>query len=204
MPTEQPLTELTTRDVLLQVDRRLTLIEDDLRTLDQKWDQRFGTLEQKTDTRFDALDQKIDARFDTLDQKTDAQTNQLRNEQEIKKLTPTPVRARNDLGPKEIERPIRSLADQKIDARDQPATPRNEHRVCRTAQGNEHQISLDARRRLGQLDFHHRDAVAQVSSPIPQTTPHQLTPTVRWRTPAVRWRTVSRSSKRRIPPDLEY
>ena len=45
MPAEQPLTELTTRDVLLQVDRRLTLIEDDLRTLDQKWDQRFGTLE---------------------------------------------------------------------------------------------------------------------------------------------------------------
>ena len=76
MPAEQPLTELTTRDVLLQVDRRLTLIEDDLRTLDQKWDQRFGTLEQKIDARtnqlrqemhvgFDALDQKIDARFDT-------------------------------------------------------------------------------------------------------------------------------------------
>ena len=34
MPAEQqPLTELTTRDVLLQVDRRLTLIEDDLRTI---------------------------------------------------------------------------------------------------------------------------------------------------------------------------
>ena len=43
MPAEQPLTELTTRDGLLQVDRRLTLIEDDLRTLDQKWDQQFGT-----------------------------------------------------------------------------------------------------------------------------------------------------------------
>ena len=80
MPAEQSLAELTTRDVLLQVDRRLTLIEDDLRTLDQKWDQRFGTLEQKTDTRFDALDQKIDARFDTLDQKIDAQGNQLRQE----------------------------------------------------------------------------------------------------------------------------
>ena len=68
MPAEQPLTELTTRDVLLQVDRRLTLIEDDLRTLDQKWDQRFGTSDQKTDARFDALCQKIDARFDTLRQ----------------------------------------------------------------------------------------------------------------------------------------
>ena len=68
MPAEQSLTELTTRDVLLQVDRRLTLIEDDLRTLDQKWDQRFGTSDQKTDARFDALCQKIDARFDTLRQ----------------------------------------------------------------------------------------------------------------------------------------
>ena len=72
MPAEQSLTELTTRDVLLQVDRRLTLIEDDLRTLDQKWDQRFGALEQKTDARFDNLDQKIDARFDSLDQKINA------------------------------------------------------------------------------------------------------------------------------------
>ena len=46
MPTEQPLTELTTRDVLLQVDRRLTLIEDDLRTLDHptNWDQQFAGL----------------------------------------------------------------------------------------------------------------------------------------------------------------
>ena len=72
MPAEQPLTELTTRDVLLQVDRRLTLIEDDLRTLDQKWDQRFGTLDQKIDTRFGTLDQKIDAR-----------TNQLRQEMHV-------------------------------------------------------------------------------------------------------------------------
>ncbi len=80
MPAEQPLTELTTRDVLLQVDRRLTLIEDDLRTLDQKWDQRFGTLEQRTDARFDTLDQKIDTRFEAADQKIDTRTNQLRQE----------------------------------------------------------------------------------------------------------------------------
>ena len=73
MPAEQSLTELTTRDVLLQVDRRLTLIEDDLRTLDQKWDQRFGS-----------LDQKIDSRFDTLDQKIDSRTNQLRQEMNTK------------------------------------------------------------------------------------------------------------------------
>ncbi len=70
MPAEQqPITELTTRDVLLQVDRRLTLIEDDLRTLDQKWDQRFN-----------GTDQKLEERFNTADQKTDTQTNQLREE----------------------------------------------------------------------------------------------------------------------------
>ncbi|MCY3788018.1 MAG: hypothetical protein OXH63_04450 [Gemmatimonadetes bacterium] len=63
MPTEQPLTELTTRDVLLQVDRRLTLIEDDLRTLDQKWDQRFGTLDQKIDTQNSQLRQEMNTKF---------------------------------------------------------------------------------------------------------------------------------------------
>ena len=84
MPTEQPLTELTTRDVLLQVDRRLTLIEDDLRTLDQKWDQQFGTLDQKTDARFDALCQKIDAQFDALRQEMNAGFAELRKEMNTK------------------------------------------------------------------------------------------------------------------------
>ena len=84
MPAEQPLTELTTRDVLLQVDRRLTLIEDDLRTLDQKWDQQFGTLDQKTDARFDALCQKIDAQFDALRQEMNAGFAELRKEMNTK------------------------------------------------------------------------------------------------------------------------
>ena len=84
MPAEQPLTELTMRDVLLQVDRRLTLIEDDLRTLDQKWDQRFGSLDQKIDAQTNQLDQKIDAQTNQLDQKIDAQTNQLRQEMNTK------------------------------------------------------------------------------------------------------------------------
>ena len=84
MPAEQPLTELTTRDVLLQVDRRLTLIEDDLRTLDQKWDQQFGTLDQKTDARFDALCQKIDAQFDALRQEMNTGFSELRKEMNTK------------------------------------------------------------------------------------------------------------------------
>ena len=84
MPAEQPLTELTTRDVLLQVDRRLTLIEDDLRTLDQKWEQRFETLEQKTDARFDTLDQKIDARTNQLRQEMNTGFAELRKEMNTK------------------------------------------------------------------------------------------------------------------------
>ena len=66
MPAEQPLTELTTRDVLLQVDRRLTLIEDDLRTLDQKWDQRFESLDQKIDARTNQLRQEMNIGFAEL------------------------------------------------------------------------------------------------------------------------------------------
>ena len=85
MPAEQqPLTELTTRDVLLQVDRRLTLIEDDLRTLDQKWDQQFGTLDQETDARFDALCQKIDTQFDALRQEMHTGFAELRKEMNTK------------------------------------------------------------------------------------------------------------------------
>ena len=85
MPAEQqPLTELTTRDVLLQVDRRLTLIEDDLRTLDQKWDQQFGTLDQETDARFDALCQKIDVQFDALRQEMNTGFSELRKEMNTK------------------------------------------------------------------------------------------------------------------------
>ena len=84
MPAEQTLTELTTRDVLLQVDRRLTLIEDDLRTLDQKWDQQFGTLDQETDARFDALCQKIDVQFDALRQEMHTEFAELRKEMNTK------------------------------------------------------------------------------------------------------------------------
>ena len=46
MAAEQTAAELTTRDVLFQVDRRLTLIEGDLRSLADK---------------VDGLDDKLDA-----------------------------------------------------------------------------------------------------------------------------------------------
>ena len=87
MPAEQTPTELTTRDVLLQVDRRLTLIEDDLRTQEQRSNQLrqemntgFAGLRQEMNDRFKTADQKIDDRFKTADQKIDDRTNQLRRE----------------------------------------------------------------------------------------------------------------------------
>ncbi|MBM3278875.1 MAG: hypothetical protein FJY95_12460 [Candidatus Handelsmanbacteria bacterium] len=44
--------ELTTRDVLQQVDRRLSLIEEDLRGLDAKVDTKIGAVEAKLDSKF--------------------------------------------------------------------------------------------------------------------------------------------------------
>ena len=51
--------ELTTRDVLQQVDRRLELIEGDQRNLNHKVD----TLDDKVGDEFAALEVKADARF---------------------------------------------------------------------------------------------------------------------------------------------
>ena len=52
-------TELTTRDVLHQVDRRLTRIEDDLRSLETKIDHGFDRLDTKIDTGIARSDDKF-------------------------------------------------------------------------------------------------------------------------------------------------
>ncbi|MFT5086810.1 MAG: hypothetical protein ACI906_000483 [Candidatus Latescibacterota bacterium] len=44
--------ELTTRDVLQQVDRRLELIEGDVRSLNSKVDDRFSAPDVKFENRF--------------------------------------------------------------------------------------------------------------------------------------------------------
>lgn len=49
-------TELTTRDVFSQIDRRLTRIEDDLREFRQYVEARFASMEHR-------LDDKIDRNF---------------------------------------------------------------------------------------------------------------------------------------------
>ena len=64
-------TELTTRDVLHQVDRRLTRIEDDLRSLDAKVDGGFERFDAKSDSGFGRLDEKFDSGFARLDEKID-------------------------------------------------------------------------------------------------------------------------------------
>ncbi|MBI2505731.1 MAG: hypothetical protein HYW07_21160 [Candidatus Latescibacteria bacterium] len=60
--TETP--ELTTRDVLHQVDRRLSLIEEDLRALHVKVDDNYQRLDAKFDTKIDSAYNRLDAKID--------------------------------------------------------------------------------------------------------------------------------------------
>lgn len=53
-------TELTTRDVFAQIDRRLTRMEDDLRAFRQYIEERFVAMESRLEGRIDRLDDKID------------------------------------------------------------------------------------------------------------------------------------------------
>ena len=55
--------ELTTRDVLQQVDRRLSRMEEDLRVQDSKQDERMTTLDSKWDKRIASVEAKSDAKF---------------------------------------------------------------------------------------------------------------------------------------------
>ena len=59
--------DLTTRDVLQQVNRRLELIEGDVRNLNQKLDARFGEHDAKTEARFAAQDARFAAQDATSD-----------------------------------------------------------------------------------------------------------------------------------------
>lgn len=52
MAEEHPTTEPTTRDVLVQIDRRLTRVEDDIRSFDNKVDNKFEMLPKEINTRF--------------------------------------------------------------------------------------------------------------------------------------------------------
>ena len=69
--------EITTRDVLQQIDRRLELIEGDVRVVSEKLDVSFQTLNDKIDTSAQTLAEKIDASYRSLNEKWDASVQTL-------------------------------------------------------------------------------------------------------------------------------
>ncbi|MCY3790605.1 MAG: hypothetical protein OXH63_17660 [Gemmatimonadetes bacterium] len=63
--------EITTRDVLQQINRRLELIESDVRAVSEKLDVSFQTLNDKIDTSVQDLDGKREASTQGLNEKID-------------------------------------------------------------------------------------------------------------------------------------
>ena len=63
--------EITTRDVLQQINRRLELIESDVRVVSEKLDVSVQTLHKKIDTSVQVLDEKREASAQTLNNKID-------------------------------------------------------------------------------------------------------------------------------------
>jgi hypothetical protein len=66
MATQEPISDITTRDVLQQVDRRLELLEGDVRALDAKVDSGFSELRSYVDSGFSELRSYVDSGFSEL------------------------------------------------------------------------------------------------------------------------------------------
>ena len=71
MSTPQPSPEITTRDVLQQIDHRLSLIETDVRENNTKTEAKIDALDRKIEAKIDALDRKIEGKIDALDRKVE-------------------------------------------------------------------------------------------------------------------------------------
>ena len=91
MSTPQPSPELTTRDVLQQIDHRLSLIETDVRENHTKIEAKLDALEVKTEAKFntlegklDALDNKFEGKIDAFDHKFEGKLDALDNKFEGK------------------------------------------------------------------------------------------------------------------------
>ncbi len=76
--------EITTRDVLQQINRRLELIESDVRAVSEKLDVSAQTLDEKREVSFQTLNEKIDTSdgkrevsFQTLHEKIDTSAQTL-------------------------------------------------------------------------------------------------------------------------------
>ena len=80
MSTPQSSPELTTRDVLQQIDHRLSLIETDVRENSTKLESKIDDLEAKTEAKIDALDRKVEGKIDALDNKIEVETREIRRD----------------------------------------------------------------------------------------------------------------------------
>ena len=80
MSTPQPSPELTTRDVLQQIDHRLSLIETDVRENHTKIEAKIDALDSKFEAKIDALDRKVEGKIDALDSKVEVEIRELRRE----------------------------------------------------------------------------------------------------------------------------
>ena len=80
MSTPQSSPELTTRDVLQQIDHRLSLIETDVRENSTKLESKIDALEAKTEAKIDALDHKVEGKIDALDNKIEVETREIRRD----------------------------------------------------------------------------------------------------------------------------
>ena len=64
MSTPQPSPELTTRDVLQQIDHRLSLIETDVRENHTKIEAKIDAFDRKFETKIDAFDRKFEGKIE--------------------------------------------------------------------------------------------------------------------------------------------
>ncbi|MDE2814652.1 MAG: hypothetical protein OXM01_16615 [Gemmatimonadota bacterium] len=79
MSTPQPSPELTTRDVLQQIDHRLSLIEMDVRENHTKIEAKIDALDSKFEAKIDAFDRKFEGKIDALDSKVEDKFNAFNN-----------------------------------------------------------------------------------------------------------------------------
>ena len=77
MSNPQPSSELTTRDVLQQIDHRLSLIEKDVRENHTKIEAKIDALDSKVEGKTDALDSKVEGKIDALDSKVEGKIDAL-------------------------------------------------------------------------------------------------------------------------------
>ena len=84
MSNPQPSSELTTRDVLQQIDHRLSLLETDVRENHTKIEAKIDAFDRKFEAKIDAFDRKFEGKIDALDSKVEDRINALDNKVEGK------------------------------------------------------------------------------------------------------------------------